>query len=183
MICSDSLSCLLAIENCKTQNPLILKKNVEIYKSLVASGKHAIFTVSNCFIRYIDFKPFIMKHIFRRWQDSWDQQIYNKLHEIHFLGGRTPCSYGQNRKEQVILARYRIGHSRLTHSYLLNNEERSECIQCNSNDSLRHVLIDCVDVADLPETFDNFNNLFDLFTNVAGDTILKFLKEIEYIYI
>jgi hypothetical protein len=44
-------------------------------------------------------------------------------------------------------------------------------IPCNSNDLLRHVLIDCVDVADLPETFDNFSNLYDLFTNVAGDTI------------
>jgi hypothetical protein len=40
-----------------------------------------------------------------------------------------------------------------------------------------------VDIADFPETFDNFNNLYDLFTNVAGDTILKFLKEIEYSYI
>jgi hypothetical protein len=40
-----------------------------------------------------------------------------------------------------------------------------------------------VDVADLPEIFDNFNNLYDLLTNVAGGTILKFLKEIEYSYI
>jgi hypothetical protein len=43
MICSDSLSCLLAIESCKTQNPYILKI-VEIDKSLVAIGKHVIFT-------------------------------------------------------------------------------------------------------------------------------------------
>jgi hypothetical protein len=105
------------------------------------------------------------------------------LHEIHSLDGSTPCSYDQHRIEQVVLARCRIGHSRLTHSYLLNNEERSECIPCNSNDLLRRVLIDYVDVADLPETFDNFNNLYDLFTNVAGDTILNFLKELEYSYI
>jgi ribonuclease HI len=43
MICSDSLSCLLAIESCTTQNPFILKI-VEIYKSLVAIGKHVMFT-------------------------------------------------------------------------------------------------------------------------------------------
>jgi hypothetical protein len=49
-----------------------------------------------------------------------------------FPDGRTPCSYGQHRIEQVVLARCRIGRSRLTHSYLLNNEERSECIPCNS---------------------------------------------------
>ena len=124
MICSDSLSCLLAIESCKTQNPFILKI-VEIYKSLVAIGKHVIFTwipshigihgntvvdreaknalddpVSNCSIPYTDIKPFIVKYILKRWQDSWDQQIHNKLHEIHSLVGKIPCftvKIGRNR--------------------------------------------------------------------------------------
>ena len=201
MICSDSLSCLLAIESCKTQNPFILKI-VEIYKSLFAIGKHVIFTwiprhigihgntvvdreaknalddpVSNCSIPYTDIKPFIVKYILKRWQDSWDQQIHNKLHEMHSLVGKTPCSYGQNRKEQVVLTRCRIGHSRFTHSYLLNNEERPEYIPCNANFSLKHVLIDCVDVADVRQTFYNANSFPNLFTNVAGDTILQFLKE------
>ena len=121
----------------------------------------------------------IAKYILKRWQDSWDQQIHNKLQEMHSLVGKTPCSYGKNGKEQVVLTRCRIGHSRLTHSYLLNNEERPECIQCNSNCSLRHVLIDCMDVADVRQTFYNANSLSNLFTNVAGDTILQVLKEID----
>ena len=99
MICSDSLFCLLAIESCKTQNPFILKF-VEIYKSLVDIGKHVIFTwipshigihgntvvdqeaknalddpVSNCSIPYKDFKPFIVKYILKRWQDSWNSKF------------------------------------------------------------------------------------------------------------
>ena len=45
--------------------------------------------------------------------------------------------------------------------------------------SLKHVLIDCVDVADVRQTFYNANSLSNLFTNVAGDTILQFLKEID----
>jgi ribonuclease HI len=90
MICSDSLSCLLAIESCKTQNRFILKI-VEIYKNLVAIGKHVIFTwipshigihgntvvdreaknalddpVSNCYIPYTDIKPFIVKETLKR---------------------------------------------------------------------------------------------------------------------
>jgi hypothetical protein len=135
--------------------------------------------VSNCSIPYTDIKPFIVKYISKRWQDSWDQQIHSKLHEMHSLVCKTPCSYGQNRKEQVVLTRCRIGHNRLTHSYLLNNEERPECIPCNSNFSLKHVLIDCMDVADVRQTFYNANSLSNLFTNVAGDTILQFLKEID----
>jgi hypothetical protein len=38
-ICSDSLSCVLAIESCKSQNPFILEIQtnvVEIYQNLVA---------------------------------------------------------------------------------------------------------------------------------------------------
>jgi hypothetical protein len=97
--------------------------------------------ISNCSIPHTDFKPFIVKYILKRWEDSWDQQIHNKLHEIHSLVDMTPCSYGQNGKEQVVLTRCRIGHGRLTHSYLLNNEERPESIPCNSNFSLKHVLI------------------------------------------
>jgi hypothetical protein len=67
-----------------------------------------------------------MKYILKRWQDSWDQQIHILLHELHTIVGKTPCSYGQKPKEQVVLIRCRIGHRRLTHSYLLNNEEPQE---------------------------------------------------------
>jgi hypothetical protein len=95
---------------------------------------------------------------------------------MHSLVGKIPCSYGENRKEQVVLNICRIGHSRLIHSYLLNNEERPECIMCNSNYSLKHVLIDCVDVADVRQTFYNVNSLSNVFTNVAGDAILQFSK-------
>ena len=93
-----------------------------------------------------------MKYIVKRWQDSRDQQIHSKLHDIHSLVGRTPFSYGQSRKEQVVLTRCRIGLCRLAHSYLLNNEEQPECISCNSNYSLKHVLVDCVDVSDIRQT-------------------------------
>ena len=97
--------------------------------------------ISDCSIAYIDFKLFIMKYIIKRWQESWDQQIHNRFLEIHSHVGKTHCYYSQIRKEQVVLTRYRIGHSRLTHSYLIKSEQRSECIPRISNYSLKHVLI------------------------------------------
>ena len=62
---------------------------------------------------------------------------------------------------------------------MLNNEERPECISCNFNYSIKHVLIDGVDVGDVRQNFYNVNNLYDLFPNVAGDTIVIFFKEID----
>ena len=38
----------------------------------------------------------------------------------------------------------------------------TECIQSNSNYSLKHVLIDCVDDVNVRQTFYNVNNLYDL---------------------
>ena len=66
----------------------------------------------NCPIPYAYFKHFIMKYILKRWQDSWNQQIHNRLHEIHSLVSKATCSYGQNRKQHVIMNRCRIGYSR-----------------------------------------------------------------------
>jgi len=40
------------------------------------------------------------------------------------------------------------------------------------------IYIDCVDFADVRQTFYNVNSLFNLFTNVAGDTILEFLPSV-----
>ena len=114
-----------------------------------------------------------MNYFLKPWQDSRDQQINNKLHEIHSFVGKIPCSYGQNRKEQVVLTRCRICHSRLTHSYLLNNEGPLKCILWNY--SLKHVLVDCVDVSNIRQIFYNVKSIFNVFTNVTGDTILNFL--------
>jgi hypothetical protein len=54
-------------------------------------------------------------------------------------------------------------------TYLLNNEEWPECTPCCNNYSLKHVLIDYVDVADVRQTFYNVNNLYDVFTKGAGE--------------
>ena len=88
---------------------------------------------------------------------------------MHSLVDESHCSYDQNRNEQVVLTRCCIGNSRITHNYLLNKGKRPECIPYNSNYSPTHVLADCVDVADVHQTFYHVDNVYDLFTNVAGD--------------
>jgi transposase-like protein len=77
------------------------------------------------------------------------------------------------------LTRCRIAHSILTHSYLLNKEERPECIPCNSNYSLKHGLTDCVDVADVQQTFYNVNNLSNSSYKCRRRYTFEILKEID----
>ena len=174
--------------SCEARSPFILKL-VEIFRGLVAIGECVTFAwipshvgvhgstvvdreardaldepVSNCSVPCMYFDPFMAKCILGCLQDSWDQQIHNGLHEVHSLVGGTPCSCGQSWKEQVVLTRCRVGHSRLAHGYLLNNGEQPEGVPCGSGCSLEHVLLDCVDVVDVRQNFYSINSLYDLFT-------------------
>ena len=47
--------------------------------------------------------------------------VHNKLHAIKPIIGGQSLTY-RSRKEQVILDRLRIGHTRLTHSFLLKGD-------------------------------------------------------------
>ena len=48
------------------------------------------------------------------------------------------------RREEIILCRLRLGHTRLTHGYILDREQRPECRRCNVYLTVRHILIDCI---------------------------------------
>ena len=48
-----------------------------------------------------------------------------------------------SRIKEVVLARLRIGHTRLTHEYILDRGPPSSCLQCNVPLSIEHIIIDC----------------------------------------
>lgn len=47
-----------------------------------------------------------------------------------------------NRKHQVILTRLRIGHTNYIHIYLIQKEEPKKCETCNTDITIKHILID-----------------------------------------
>ena len=51
------------------------------------------------------------------------------------------------RKEEVILAQFRLGHTRVTHSYLLQGEEQPQSVGCDAPFTVRHFLLECGDFA------------------------------------
>ena len=57
------------------------------------------------------------------------------------------------RRDQSVFNRCRIGHSRLTHEFLLKGEPPPECIPCNCPLTIKHLLIECVDFIDVRQRF------------------------------
>ena len=52
-------------------------------------------------------------------------------------------------RDAVIIQRLRVGHTRLTHSYLLSGTDQPECLACYCPLMVKHILIECLA---LPET-------------------------------
>ncbi|GFW78960.1 RNase H domain-containing protein [Trichonephila clavipes] len=88
-----------------------------------------------------DMKRVIMHHIFKIWQESWSQQLDNKLHSVKPVIGAWPVM--PMRRTDVKLTRLRIGHTRFTHRHLLFGERAPECLSCHVSYTVRQFLIDC----------------------------------------
>ena len=130
-------------------------------------------------IPYTDLKPTINKFLPTKWQQQWSNNILNKLFQIQpTLGEWRPASR-KSRREQVVISRLRIGHTRLTHSFILKQEPQPQCLTCQTICSVKHILIECRTFAVNRKRFFKVNNLTDQFENVKIDDILSFLRETE----
>ena len=110
------------------------------------------------------------------WQSIWSRADDNKLKEIEPHVKRPRLIHKLSRREEIVLSRLRIGHTRLTHSYLLKREDKSQCIGCDTQLTVKHFLLECIDFIDVRRSCFQSNSLKDLFKNVSVERILSFLK-------
>ena len=151
VIFSDSLSVLQALNHTSSKNSqiqqLLLKhheisssktiiycwipRNIGIYgnEKVDKNAKESLNLDQPDFkIPFNKFKPFINKYVLNKWQTSWNEPCLNKLKEIEPVVNHHRLVPKLSRREEVILARLLIGHTRLTHSWLLKHDERPYCI-------------------------------------------------------
>ncbi|GFU35834.1 RNase H domain-containing protein [Trichonephila clavipes] len=75
------------------------------------------------------------------WQESWSQQLDNKLHSVKPVIGAWPVMPLRKTDNQS-KARLRIGHTRFTHRHLLFGERAPECPSCHVSSLFIYILID-----------------------------------------
>ena len=71
-------------------------------------------------IPFIDFKSATEAHFVKAWQEHWNNVMFNKLKLLKPNLGLTKFTNVRSRRDQTVLYRLRIGHTYLTHSFLLN---------------------------------------------------------------
>ena len=112
-----------------------------------------------------------------KWQLVWDTAVDNKLHSIKSILGEWRPAFRTDRKE-VVLARLRIGHSFITHSYLLKGEEQPTCVLCDTPFAIKHILLHCIDFQNSRDKYYKVNSFKELFETIEIHNIFSYLKEI-----
>jgi ribonuclease HI len=204
LIISDSFSCIKALENRKLSNPQILEI-LELVHKLVTFGYsiHFIWVPSHIGIAgnaaadaaakaalnlqssmltvpYSDFKSLINTYIKKRWQECWDVEANNKLHRVQPVIGSV-TRHHLPRRDEVMIHRLRVGHTHLTHCYLLRQELPPRCEFCHLPLSVEHILITCSSFSLVRRKFyDGCDSLQELFKRFSPHVIVKFIKEIGF---
>ena len=79
----------------------------------------------------------------QRWQNQWTN-TESKLKRFKPTIGPIKIFPTENRKEEVIIRRARLGHSKLTHEFIVKGEDRPICTSCNMNLTImKHFLTEC----------------------------------------
>ena len=90
-----------------------------------------------------DFYPSIRSYLLEQWQRNWTAIQHNKLRCIKDTIGPWGTSYHSHRRREVLLARLRIGHCRITHQHLLLGEPPPYCGGCVVPLTVDHILTEC----------------------------------------
>ena len=145
----------------------------------VAAKESLDFNITASQVPYTDLKPHISSFIANKWQERWSSCPDNKLFKIKPTLGVWPSGFRNSRKEEVVLSRLRIGLTYFSHSYILRQEDPPECTACQKIYSVRHVLIDCIDLGLIRPRFYTVPDMKTLFDTSSVDRILSFVKEVD----
>ena len=197
---SDSLSCILALKNHQHDN-IYIRRAADKLDRLTDEG----ISVTICWIPshvgipgneladeaakqaleheqiqhilqpHNDSKQAIRRHINTKWQAEWDE-VRNDLHGVSPL---LPHKYSAvlPRREERVLARLHIGHTRLTHSYRLDRTDRPQCATCQVDLTISHLLSNCQEHLQLRNELFGAKSLTEIFNTPS--TVIKFIRRIN----
>jgi ribonuclease HI len=203
LILSDSLSSLQSIKNCNLDHPLtrqILEKCHIFYemgktvsfcwlpshvgikgneKADSAARAALYFQTAEFKVPYMDLKSTTEAHFVKVWQEHWNNVAFNKLKLIKPNLGITKFTSVRSRRDQTVLCRLRIGHTYLTHSFLLKRDNHPKCSSCNCDLTVEHILLNCPAFNVTRSKYFTVSSVVELFNSVPSSNILNFLKEIQ----
>ena len=209
VVYSNSMSCLQAIENEDTENPLICHI-MNLLWALSDKGTHVRFcwVPSHCAIEgneivdqlaketldhdidplktvhYADLKPVVNSYIQQEVQIKWDVSIHGRdLYLLKPTLGPPRTFKHLTRAEEVIITRLRIGHTKATKSQILSRGLPTACQHCGQTLTIEHMLLECTVLQQTRDEYYTAESLRTLFETIPEACIVEFLREAGFFYL
>lgn len=166
IVCTDSMSSINLLNDMYSVNPLVTKIH-ETSQRIAAMGKTVVimWVPSHCGIvgneladeasrtatsletveplqLHEDLQLQAHSFVKRSWQRHWDGCQTQKLYEIEPTVMSTTF-HNTTRLTETLMRRLRIGHTSLTHGYLMTHENPPQCNRCDASLTVKHLLVSC----------------------------------------
>lgn len=203
IIHSDSLSVIQAIQKPYNRHPTIQRIQDNLHKSIEKNKKITILwipshvgvqgnedvdaaakraasldVVEDVPVPVADIKNHIKNKLKQKWRNYWNTLNHNKYQNIK--PNSTPWPVPNNRRDQVIISRMRIGHTLFTHEFIFKRADPPQCEVCGETLTVQHILVNCPQyknqrqINNLPTTLKDA-----LSKNEEIERTIKFLKDIK----
>jgi kelch-like protein 2/3 len=205
LVVSDSLSALQAIVTRKISHPFLGDIH-DLHTQLILDGKviQFIWAPSHMGIRgnemadqaakealdqpmpdwpiqavpHLDLRKKSLCYIKKLWKDRWAGCRDNKLFQIKPSLDVPLSQAAKSRKEETILTRLRIGHTYITHGFLLRKEDPPWCHACDTVFTVKHFMSECADLIDVRNKYFGTSSFQEIVLEIPCENVCNFLKEI-----
>lgn len=166
LIITDSLSVLKAVQNCKNKEPIIvdirdnLHKNnniklfwcpshcgIKLNEEADKAAKQATKKMfnDNQICSYKDIKHYITDQWNKIRMFEWNEipQHKNKSRRVKDNPFGYNFSEKHSRRDEIIINRLKLGHTNITHNFLMNKSDPPICEICQVQITVEHILIHC----------------------------------------
>ena len=90
-----------------------------------------------------DFKKLTKIKINSNWNTQWTNSNKTSLHNVRKNVYENNPAANFDRKNQILITRLRIGHTLLTHQYLITKKAKPQCEECKTPVTVKHILTEC----------------------------------------
>ena len=169
VICTDSLSVVNALATSSPENPIIVEiidtvhrlselgsritiawipghSNIHGNEKADLNAKRAIALddISDIPVGPKEYYPVIRRLVRAFFHKLWlESNPHTTLRHIKEQVEYWTSSLRANRREEIVLCRLRLGHTRYTHSYIIDQDLRPECDRCGCPITVTHILLEC----------------------------------------
>ena len=136
-------------------------------------------------IPHTDMKRSVREAIQRKWQEKWNSldQEGKKLREIKKDVKKWKSSQNRCRRIETALSRLRVGHTNITHAYLMQGQANPpECERCREPVTVKHLLLECRKYSQVRNKYFSNPTLLDMLAesdNFSVNRTISFLRETD----